>query len=75
MNTIYGVDEIFLAEADDGTSDAIPISIDFPFGPSIQDVFYVSHITSLKHCRMYLFLLGGYKWTPVIWHCIQLLQQ
>ena len=44
MNTIYGVDEIFLAQADDGISDAIPISIDFPFGQSVQDEFYVSHI-------------------------------
>ena len=51
MNTIYGVEEIFLNEADDGTSDAIPISIGFPFGNSIQDEFYVNHIiTSLLKC-------------------------
>ena len=48
MGTTYGVDEVFLAETNDGTSDAIPISIDFPFGQSIQDEFYVNHIiTSL----------------------------
>ena len=48
MNTIYGVDIIFLGQADDGISDAIPISTGFPFGQSVQDLFYVSHIiTSL----------------------------
>lgn len=47
MDTTYGVDEVFLAESDEGTSDAIPISINFPFGQSNQDQFYVIHIVTL----------------------------
>ena len=41
MDVSYGVAEMFLAEADEGTSDAISIPIGFPFGQSIQTQFYV----------------------------------
>ena len=41
MDVSYGVEEMFLAEADEGTSDAISIPIGFPFGQSIQTQFYV----------------------------------
>ena len=41
MDTLYGVDEIFLEEANDGISDAISIPIGFPFGETIQNQLYV----------------------------------
>ena len=54
MDVSYGVDEIFLPESDDGTSDAIPIDIPFPFGNSTQSQFYVS-VTFLEKKRFYYF--------------------
>ena len=71
MDAAYGVDEIFLPESDDGTSDAITIAINFPFGQSNQDQFYVSigTIDFIVHSSTDLCIsrTGGNQWTHIIW--------
>lgn len=68
MDTAYGVDEIFLPESDDGTSNAISIVIPFPFGQSNQNQFYVSIETKkvIVHNAAKL-PTGGNEWTSLIW--------
>lgn len=68
MDAAYGVDELFLPESDDGTSDAITIAINFPFGQSNQNQFYVS-IDFIFHNPVDLCALptGGNQWTHLIW--------
>ena len=48
MGVTYGVDETLLPESNEGTSDAISVPTNFPFGDSNQTQFYVRHNTS-KH--------------------------
>lgn len=41
MGVTYGVDETLLPESNEGTSDAISVPTNFPFGDSNQTQFYV----------------------------------
>lgn len=41
MDIIYGVNQIFAAESDDGTTGPIQIDPGFPFGASQQTEFHV----------------------------------
>lgn len=53
LDAVYGVNQIFLAESDDGTSDAIPLGANnaYPFGGSVQTQLYVRVIFSLNYTR------------------------
>ena len=72
LGITYGVNEISLPDSDGGTSNAIVIPIDFPFGDSNPDQFYVISTYLSPTGSYYIYLHAGwYKWTVVIRHCLQ----
>ena len=49
LDAVYGVEQVFAAALDDGTTGPIAIEPLFPFGSSIQSQFYVC-LASVTNC-------------------------
>ena len=45
LGAVYGVNQVFAEETDDGTTGPIPIAPTFPFGSSTQTQFYVGFLS------------------------------
>lgn len=79
MDALYGVNQVFLPESDDGVSGALSAggSDGFPFGGSVQTQLYVraqstfthtyTHIHTATQIYIIVIFTDWNKWTPLIW--------